>query len=124
MKPKDGWRYKWINRAVGVLDCLKFEFYRRLAAPYEDKAVARNGDLPCYAPPPETGSYGAKTQPFLGDKEVLEWAKQRQNDGFPVQEIVRPEITNSRTNGEKQKMFWTESELKDDQKSYRKEEEK
>ena len=48
MRPKDGWRYKWINRAVGVLECVKLEFYRRLAAPYELKAISKNGDIEVY----------------------------------------------------------------------------
>lgn len=43
-----GWRYFKINRAVGVLECVKQEFYRRLAAPYEDSAIAKNGDIPEY----------------------------------------------------------------------------
>lgn len=42
------WRYKYINRAIGVLECVKQEFYRRLAAPYEDEAIEKNGDLPIY----------------------------------------------------------------------------
>lgn len=42
------WRYKYINRAIGVLECVKLEFYRRLAGPYEDKAILKNGDIPCY----------------------------------------------------------------------------
>lgn len=42
-------RYKKINRIVGVLECVKLEFYRRLAAAYEDGAVAKNGDMPCYS---------------------------------------------------------------------------
>lgn len=50
---KDGhWRYKKINRAVGVLECLKMEFYRRLAAPYENAAIRKNNDLPCYGNAP------------------------------------------------------------------------
>lgn len=39
------WRYKWINRAIGVLECIKLEFYRRLAAPYEDIAMKKNSDI-------------------------------------------------------------------------------
>lgn len=42
------WRYKYINRVVGVLDCIKLEFYRRLAANYEDSAKETNGDLSIY----------------------------------------------------------------------------
>lgn len=44
----DHWRYKHINRVVGVLDCIKMEFYRRLAANYEDSAKETNGDLSIY----------------------------------------------------------------------------
>jgi len=38
-------RYNNINNIVGALECCKIEFYRRLAAPYEDTAVERNGDV-------------------------------------------------------------------------------
>jgi hypothetical protein len=43
-----------INAIVGALECCKLEFYRRVAAPYEDKAIKRNGDV--Y--PPELVSHG------------------------------------------------------------------
>jgi hypothetical protein len=42
-------RYASIARITGVLENVKQEFYRRLAAPYEDCAVAKNGDLPEYS---------------------------------------------------------------------------
>lgn len=45
---RQGWKYTRINRAMGVLECAKQEFYRRLAGPYEDKAIERNGDIPEY----------------------------------------------------------------------------
>lgn len=38
-------KYKDINELVGALECAKLEFYRRKAAPYEDKKAAENGDL-------------------------------------------------------------------------------
>jgi hypothetical protein len=38
-------RYFHINRAMGVLECIKQEFYRRVAAPYEDTKVEQNGDV-------------------------------------------------------------------------------
>lgn len=41
-------RYKKINSAVGVLECVKQEFYRRLAGPYEDTAIEKNGDINIY----------------------------------------------------------------------------
>jgi hypothetical protein len=44
----NGWCYDLIARAVGALECVKLEFYRRLAGPYEDKAITKNGDLPEY----------------------------------------------------------------------------
>jgi hypothetical protein len=37
--------YNRINRAMGVLACIQAEFYRRVAAPYEDKKIAENGDV-------------------------------------------------------------------------------
>jgi hypothetical protein len=38
-------RYFHINRAVGLLECIKQEFYRRVAAPYEDTKINENGDV-------------------------------------------------------------------------------
>jgi len=37
--------YSNINKMVGVLECVKLELYRRLAAPYEDKMIKDNGDI-------------------------------------------------------------------------------
>jgi len=41
-------RYSKINAVIGVLEAVKLEFYRRLAGPYEDGAIEKNGDLNCY----------------------------------------------------------------------------
>ncbi|MBS7614189.1 hypothetical protein KEJ18_00370 [Candidatus Bathyarchaeota archaeon] len=38
-------RYYHINKAIGVLECIKQEFYRRIAAPYEDEKIKENGDV-------------------------------------------------------------------------------
>ena len=38
-------RYFHINRAIGVLECVKLEFYRRVAAPYEDKKMKESEDV-------------------------------------------------------------------------------
>jgi hypothetical protein len=38
-------RYFHINRAVGVLECIKLEYYRRVAAPYEDAKIQESGDV-------------------------------------------------------------------------------
>ncbi|MFH1328995.1 MAG: hypothetical protein ABIH76_09200 [Candidatus Bathyarchaeota archaeon] len=38
-------RYFNYNRAVGVLECIKQEFYRRRVAPYEDKKIKEHGDI-------------------------------------------------------------------------------
>jgi hypothetical protein len=38
-------RYFHINRAMGLLECIKMEFYRRVAAPYEDTKIEQNGDV-------------------------------------------------------------------------------
>lgn len=42
-------RYWTMALAIGTLVCVIFEFYRRLVAPYEDKAIQKNGDVPEYA---------------------------------------------------------------------------
>jgi hypothetical protein len=38
-------RYFQINKAIGILECVKLEFYRRVAAPYEDKKIKESGDV-------------------------------------------------------------------------------
>jgi hypothetical protein len=37
--------YQRINDVVGALEGAKLEFYRRVAAPYEDKKIIENGDV-------------------------------------------------------------------------------
>jgi len=41
----DGPRYAQINDMIGVLECIKLELYRRVAAPYEDLKADENGDV-------------------------------------------------------------------------------
>ena len=43
--------YREINDAIGLLECVKLEYYRRKAAPYENQKVFDNGDV--YEPPLE-----------------------------------------------------------------------
>ncbi len=38
-------RYYHINKAIGVLECVKLEFYRRVASPYEDIKIKESGDV-------------------------------------------------------------------------------
>lgn len=40
-----GKSYRTINDIIGVLECAKQEFYRRIAVPYEDNKIAENGDV-------------------------------------------------------------------------------
>lgn len=40
-----GRNYATINSIVGVLECAKLEFYRRIAVPYEDTKIQENGDV-------------------------------------------------------------------------------
>ena len=42
-------RYHTIARVTGVLKNVADEFYRRIAAPYEDSAIEKNGDVGEYA---------------------------------------------------------------------------
>ena len=37
--------YADLNAAIGVLECAKMEFYRRVVAPYEDTKIKANGDV-------------------------------------------------------------------------------
>lgn len=38
-------RYFHINKAIGVLECIKLEYYRRVAAPYENLKIKESGDV-------------------------------------------------------------------------------
>lgn len=40
-----GKRYATLNEVVGVLECAKLEFYRRLVAEYENEKCKLNGDV-------------------------------------------------------------------------------
>lgn len=40
-----GMSYQTVNDIVGALEGAKLEFYRRVAAPYEEEAIQRNGDV-------------------------------------------------------------------------------
>jgi hypothetical protein len=40
-----GTNYQAINDVVGALEGAKLEFYRRVAAPYEDQKILENGDV-------------------------------------------------------------------------------
>ena len=44
----DNPKYDKINTAVGVLDCVKLELYRRVAGPYEDYKISKSGDTVAY----------------------------------------------------------------------------
>lgn len=45
LKPNAGWNYASLADVVATFECAKQEIYRRLVAPYEEKAIAKNGDL-------------------------------------------------------------------------------
>jgi hypothetical protein len=38
-------KYFNYNRAIGVLECIKLEFYRRMVGPYEDIKIKEAGDV-------------------------------------------------------------------------------
>jgi len=40
-----GNNYKDLNAAIGMLECVKQELYRRVIAPYEDTKIKENGDV-------------------------------------------------------------------------------
>lgn len=37
--------YRDYNNLIGVLECVKLEFYRRMVAKYEDEKIDQNGDV-------------------------------------------------------------------------------
>lgn len=45
MRNKGDISYQTINDIMDALDGAKSEFYRRIAAPYEDKKIKENGDV-------------------------------------------------------------------------------
>ena len=42
---QNGKGYKQVNDVIGALEGAKLEFYRRVAAPYEDLKANENGDV-------------------------------------------------------------------------------
>lgn len=42
---KHGTRYAHINDAIGLLECIKLEFYRKVASPYEEQKEFDNGSI-------------------------------------------------------------------------------
>lgn len=40
-----GTNYRNLNEIIGVLECAKQEFYRRVVASYEDRKCEENGDV-------------------------------------------------------------------------------
>jgi hypothetical protein len=45
MMEKLGEKYANYNTIMGVLECVKQEFYRRKVVPYEKKKIGENGDI-------------------------------------------------------------------------------
>ena len=45
LKELYGIKYSEANEAVGMLECTKQEYYRRVVGPYEDVKVKENGDV-------------------------------------------------------------------------------
>lgn len=37
--------YRQLQRALGLMEAIKLEYYRRVAAPYEDVKIRENGDV-------------------------------------------------------------------------------
>lgn len=42
---QQGMNYTTLNSVVGVLECAKNEFYRRVVVPYEDQKLEENGEV-------------------------------------------------------------------------------
>lgn len=40
-----GLNYKRANELIGVLECVKLEYYRRIVSEYENKKILENGDI-------------------------------------------------------------------------------
>jgi hypothetical protein len=48
LRPPSGWTYGSLSKALAVFRDAEAEMRRRLLDPYEDKAIAKNGDIPEY----------------------------------------------------------------------------
>jgi hypothetical protein len=44
-KEQNGLNYRVINDIIGVLECAKQEYYRRVASIYEGSKILENGDI-------------------------------------------------------------------------------
>lgn len=42
---RKGKTYQNLNEVIGVLECAKQEFYRRIVGPYEDRKIISNGEV-------------------------------------------------------------------------------
>jgi hypothetical protein len=42
---KKGLKYANCNEIVGMMECCKAEFYRKVVGPYEETCIAKNGDV-------------------------------------------------------------------------------
>lgn len=42
---KKPWSYSNFNSIIGVLECIKQEYYRRIIVKYEEKKIEENGDI-------------------------------------------------------------------------------
>jgi hypothetical protein len=42
---REGAGYQAVNDCLGACDGAKLEFYRRIAVPYEDQKIQKNGDV-------------------------------------------------------------------------------
>ena len=43
---KHGESYNTLSDVIKAFECAKLEFYRRHVAPYEDRKIIQNGDIP------------------------------------------------------------------------------
>jgi hypothetical protein len=76
-----GLNYSSINDVVGILESAKNEFYRKVAAPYEDKKIKENGDVSLsprlysrhtYKAPPKKSIIKSIKDRFIKNKEDLQ----------------------------------------------------
>lgn len=39
------YKYNLFNKIIGLLECIKLEYYRRMVASYENEKIDENGDV-------------------------------------------------------------------------------
>lgn len=105
---RDSTRYSQINDAIGVLECIKLEFYRKVAAPYEDQKEFDNGfiDIRLNQEPEVVGTVEVTADQVSALEELTQTAQEQgfYDEPIKAQPIVDADVqtlTEFYANGQK-----------------------